>query len=69
MADLPSAETAQREWWITTEFFNHGGIKVMGPFVSRDLAMQVRTLRETVEGHNAYFVDSEVVSRPEGGAS
>jgi hypothetical protein len=47
------------DWWITTDFFDRGGVKVMGPFVSRELATEVRTLRETVEGHSAYFVDSE----------
>lgn len=47
-------------WWITTDFFNKGGKKVMGPFCSRSLAMEVRTLRETVERHSSYFVDSEL---------
>ena len=56
---MTAPRSDENDWWITTEFFAHGGKKVMGPFVSRDLAMQVRTLRETVEGHAAYFIDSE----------
>jgi hypothetical protein len=53
-----TTETAV-DWWVTTGFFGKGGEKVMGPFVSRELAMEVRTLRETVEGHCSYFIDSE----------
>lgn len=44
-------------WYITDEFFANGGKVVMGPFVSRELAMAVRSLREEVEGHHRCFVD------------
>ena len=46
------------DWWITTDFLNRGGRKVMGPFVSSELAREVRALREQVEGHWNYFIDS-----------
>lgn len=53
--------SANGAWWITTEFFANGGEKVMGPFATRDLALDVRVLREAVEGHNRYFVDHEAI--------
>jgi hypothetical protein len=51
-------DAAEVEWWITTHFLDKGGKKVMGPFVSRDLAIEVRVLREAFEGRCDYFVDS-----------
>ncbi len=47
------------DWWITTDFFSRGGKKVMGPFVSMALAIEVRALRESSEHRSDYFVDSE----------
>lgn len=54
--------TESVDWWITTNFFANGGDKVMGPFVSRNLAMEVRTLRERLERHSSYFVDSKTTA-------
>lgn len=50
------SETAT-EWWITTGVKTQNGRKVLGPFVTDDLAMRVRTFVEKVEGHNRYWVE------------
>lgn len=47
------------DWWITTNFFARSGEKVMGPFVTRELAIAVRSLLETVRHNTSYFIDSE----------
>lgn len=49
----------RQNWWITTAFLDEGGKKVMGPFATLELAIEVRTLRERVEHVASYFVDSE----------
>jgi hypothetical protein len=48
-----------KQWWITTDFFDNGGEKVMGPFISRRLAIDVRVLRESYESRADYFIDCE----------
>lgn len=54
------SDAPARDWWITTGWLNKKGTrKVMGPFVSMDLAIEVRSYRERLEGHFTYFVDSE----------
>lgn len=35
-------------WWITTDVLARGGAKVLGPFESQDLALEVRTYVEAV---------------------
>jgi len=56
-AALTTDDPALVGWWITDDFLWRNGRRIMGPFATQDLAMQVRTLRETVEGHARYFVD------------
>ena len=48
------------DWWITTDFLANGGKKAMGPFGTKELAIEVRVLREAFENRCDYFVDSEV---------
>jgi hypothetical protein len=45
------------EWWITTGVKTDNGRKVLGPFVTQELAFQVRTLAEEAEGHHRYWIE------------
>lgn len=48
------------EWWICTDWLARGGRKVLGPFVSRDLALDVRGYYEKARHEDGrYFVDEE----------
>jgi hypothetical protein len=51
------------QWWIADEQLTRGGTKSLGPFGSRDLALEVRTLLEQVRRPTTYWVDSEPVPR------
>jgi hypothetical protein len=44
-------------WWIATDLRRHGGDKLLGPFVSRDLALDVRGYVEKVNHPTTYAVD------------
>jgi hypothetical protein len=56
----PASAEAHEEgrWWITTERFERGGQKVLGPFVSRDAALTERVSIEKADGVS-YWVDEE----------
>lgn len=54
ICDTPAR--AGEGWWITTGLAA-GGLVVMGPFASYDLAFQVRMYREESEGHHDYWVE------------
>lgn len=56
MATKIEAQTAT-EWWITTGVKSQNGRKVLGPFVSNTLALEVRSYVESVEGHHNYWVE------------
>lgn len=45
MTNATETETAT-EWWISDGDAARGGEKILGPFVSRDLALEVRALYE-----------------------
>lgn len=66
-------ERAPERWWITTERLTHGGEKVLGPFESKDLALDVRYWRELANGDGGptYWIEQEptdpVPSTTEGG--
>jgi hypothetical protein len=47
------------DWWICTDQLSKGGKKVLGPFCSRALALQVRTLLEKDRKPLTYWVDAE----------
>jgi len=50
------------KWWITTGPLDGGGEKaekVLGPFESQELALQVRAYVEKVNAPSTYWVDSE----------
>jgi hypothetical protein len=51
--------TQNEAWWIADEQLNRGGKKILGPFESRDLALEVRTLLEHVRRPQTFWVDSE----------
>ena len=46
-------------WWISTGILARGGIKVLGPFETKELALDVRRYVETVNAPETYWVDSE----------
>lgn len=52
-------DTGPSSWWVCTDWLKDGGRKVIGPFDSRALALDVRTYVEKAEGHNRYFVDEQ----------
>jgi hypothetical protein len=45
------------EWWITTGVKTANGQKVLGPFVTQNLAFEVRALAERAEGHHHYWIE------------
>lgn len=49
------------KWFITTDKLPEGR-KVMGPFESRELALDVRTLLEDARRGETYWVDEEVTA-------
>lgn len=52
-----SAIVANRDkWWVTTGI-KQGGKKLLGPFVSRELALSVRTYMEIAEAPATYWVE------------
>jgi hypothetical protein len=46
-------------WWITTAPLAHGGRRVLGPFRSRELTMEVRGLLEFKNNPTTYWIDHE----------
>jgi hypothetical protein len=46
-------------WWICTGFLDRGGVKVLGPFVTEELAIDVRRYVENVNHPMTYWVDQE----------
>jgi hypothetical protein len=58
-ADQPVKSVGEDEqWWITTGL-NQGGKKLLGPFITRDLALSVRTYMEIAEAPATYWVEQE----------
>lgn len=47
------------QWWICTDVLARGGKKVMGPFVSQELALAVRAYVEAADKREDLWVDSE----------
>lgn len=50
-------------WWVTTERLAKGGRKVLGPFPTREEAIDARACIERLKHRNDYWVDSEAVSQ------
>lgn len=48
-------------WWICTDRLHLGGKKIMGPFVSKDNALDTRTRLEKLTEPTTYWVDSQVI--------
>lgn len=48
---------ASRGWWIATDLRRLGGKRLLGPFVTRDLALDVRAYVEKVNRPTKYAVD------------
>lgn len=57
-----STDTPHR-WWITTDALARGGEKILGPFATQELALNVRTYVEKVERQrmDKLWVDEEEV--------
>lgn len=55
---LQSAEK-QQGWWITTSALSRGGEKILGPFGSQELAMEVRRYMETAEAPRTFWVQRD----------
>lgn len=53
------ANDVAERWWICTDRLTLGGLKVIGPFESRDLALEVRFFVEQVNKPETYWVDQE----------
>ena len=51
-------------WWIATDALAHGGEKVLGPFATRELALDIRRYVEAVKAPMTYWVDQETASKP-----
>ena len=49
------------QWWITTGELAKGGTKILGPFGTRELALEVRTYVEKVRAPLTFWVASEEV--------
>lgn len=65
IAGYLAALPACTEWWISDGDANHGGRKILGPFATRDLALDVRSLYEASPRANGLtFWVSEVPSSP-----
>lgn len=61
-------ERVAEQWWICTDVLARGGEKLLGPFESQKLALEVRRhveagglLRNKKDGRT-FWVDSEVTS-------
>jgi len=52
-------EAGLPKWWIATDQLTRGGAKLIGPFGSRELALDVRTYVERVNAPYTYWVDCE----------
>ena len=48
----------ETKWWITTNFFDKGGEKVLGPYASMQLALEARRAAEASTSA-AYYIDFE----------
>jgi hypothetical protein len=46
-------------WWIATKPLHQGGEKILGPFESQELALDVRVYVEKVNAPTTYWVDDE----------
>lgn len=55
-------------WWICTDALARNGRKILGPFESQELALQVRTYVEKVDNPVTYWVDEETDVEPGGAA-
>lgn len=55
--DQQIALAAQEEWWICTDFFQNNGKKILGPFINKEIALEVRHLKEQTSSLT-YAVDS-----------
>lgn len=49
----------RQEWWITTDALSRGGEKVLGPFGSQELAIEVRRYVETAEAPRTFWVQRD----------
>ena len=55
----PAAESSPQNWWITTGILALDGEKILGPFATQELALNVRRYVEKVEAPRTFWVDQE----------
>lgn len=46
-------------WWIATDELSRGGKKLLGPFESRDLALEVRQYVEAFHKGSTFWISKE----------
>jgi hypothetical protein len=46
-------------WWICDDQIKNGGTKLLGPFESRELALEVRRYYEACADGRTFWVDEE----------
>lgn len=56
---ISEALAEDSDWWIATDQLSQGGHKVLGPFVTKELALEVRSYVEKAKAPMSYWVDSE----------
>jgi hypothetical protein len=59
-----SAKESQQAWWITTDALTRGGEKILGPFVTQQLACEVRSYVEKAEAPRTFWVDRDDPAEP-----
>jgi len=47
-------------WWVTTDILARGGEKVLGPFATKELAVDVRGYVELAKAPLKFWVDRDV---------
>lgn len=66
---LLDALSRSTEWWISDGDANRGGEKLLGPFATRDLALEVRALYEASHRANGQTFWVSEVPTSAGGVS
>lgn len=57
--ETPGSTPESALWWIATGPLGAGGRKIMGPFGSQELALEVRAYIEKVNAPTTYWVSED----------
>jgi hypothetical protein len=55
----PAVENSPQNWWIATDVLARGGEKILGPFATKELALNVRRYVELAEAPRTFWVDRD----------